>query len=233
MCFALQWRALFRHLNFQKWSGAEVFCTFWLGNVFRTTMACVFSTSQLPKVVRTWCVLCIFTSKCASRRNGVHFFGISTSKSGPSMVCILHFDLEICFAPRWRAAFHLSSGQGSAPAALALLFDSVLRLSYLFAHPDLLSSDFLFFDLLSSLLFSDASRLCFSAVHIVGSLTSKLPSTRCIGVIQYLPYLYLIQLFHVIPRHGCHGWSKPWHLGEHQNNCWGWMLIPPKNGIKD
>ena len=28
MCFAPQRRALFRHLNFQKWSGAEVFCTF-------------------------------------------------------------------------------------------------------------------------------------------------------------------------------------------------------------
>ena len=37
--------------------------------------------------------------------------------------------------------------------------------------------DFLFCDLLSSsLLFSYSSHLCFSSVHIVGSLTSKLPS---------------------------------------------------------
>ena len=28
MCFAPQRRALFQHLNFQKWSEAEVFCTF-------------------------------------------------------------------------------------------------------------------------------------------------------------------------------------------------------------
>ena len=28
MCFAPQRRALFRHLNFQKWSGPGVFCTF-------------------------------------------------------------------------------------------------------------------------------------------------------------------------------------------------------------
>ena len=28
MCFAPQRRALFRHINFQKWSEAEVFCTF-------------------------------------------------------------------------------------------------------------------------------------------------------------------------------------------------------------
>ena len=81
MCFAPQRRALFRHLNFQKWSEAEVFCTFWLGNVLRATTACTFSTSQLPKAVRSWGVLDILTWKCASRHNGVHFFDISTSKS--------------------------------------------------------------------------------------------------------------------------------------------------------
>ena len=66
--------ALFRHLNFQKWSEPGVFFKFWLGNVLRTTMACTFSTSQLPKVVRRWGVLYILTSKCASRHNGVQFF---------------------------------------------------------------------------------------------------------------------------------------------------------------
>ena len=40
MCFAPQRRALFQHLNFQKCSGAEAFCTFSLGNVLRTTMPC-------------------------------------------------------------------------------------------------------------------------------------------------------------------------------------------------
>ena len=74
MCFAPQRRALFRHLNFQKWSDHVVFCTFSLGNVLRATTACTFSTSQLPKVVRTWCVLYILTWKCASRHNGVQFF---------------------------------------------------------------------------------------------------------------------------------------------------------------
>ena len=86
MCFAPQRRALFRHLNFQKWSEPLVFCTFWLRNVLRATTACTFSTSQLPKVVRHWCVLYILTWKCASRHNGVHFFDISTSKSGPKLV---------------------------------------------------------------------------------------------------------------------------------------------------
>ena len=68
--------------------------------------------SQLPKVVRTWCVFFyILSSKCASRHNGVHFFDISTSKSGPDMVCFVHFDLKMCFAPQRRAIFHLSSAQ--------------------------------------------------------------------------------------------------------------------------
>ena len=91
MCFAPQRRALFRHLNLQKWSEHGVFCTCWLGNVLRATTACTFSISQLPKVVRTPSVFNILTSKCALRHNGVHFFDISTSKSGPRMVLFCTF----------------------------------------------------------------------------------------------------------------------------------------------
>ena len=77
--------------------------------MLRATTACTFSTSQLPKVVRRWCVLYILTSKCASRHNGVHFFDISTSKSGPNLVCFVHFDFEMCFAPQRRTLFrHLN-----------------------------------------------------------------------------------------------------------------------------
>ena len=54
MCFAPQQRPLFRHLNVQKWSEHVMLCTFWLENVLRATLASIFSTSQLPKVVRTW-----------------------------------------------------------------------------------------------------------------------------------------------------------------------------------
>ena len=316
MCFAPQQRALFRHLNFQKWSEHGVFCTFWLRNVLRATTACTFSTSQLPKVAPAWCALYFLTWKCASRHIGVHFFDISTFKSGPSMVCFVHFDFEMCFAPQrrdistskscpsmvcfvlfdlemcfappqlpkvapaWCALYFLTwkcasrhigvhffdistfkSGPslgcfahfdlemcfapqrralfrhlnfqkwsehgvfctfwlwnvlrattacnfssliwpaGSAPAALAsLLFDppepqttakaqcfatflpfrapgSSFFWGFLFC--DLLSSFFFLLSLLfSSLLFSDSSHLCFSSVHIVGSLTSKLPSNN-------------------------------------------------------
>ena len=62
-------------------------------------------------MVRTWCVLYILPSKCPSRHNGAHFLDIATSKSGPELVYFVHFDLQMCFAPRRRAIFHLSSGQ--------------------------------------------------------------------------------------------------------------------------
>ena len=71
---ASQRRTLFRHRKIQKWSDADVFCTFWFRNVLRATTACTFSTSQLPKVVRSWCAFYILTWKCASRHNGVQFF---------------------------------------------------------------------------------------------------------------------------------------------------------------
>ena len=223
MCFAPQRHALFRHLDFQKWSGPGVFCTFWLGNVLRATTACTFSTSQLPKVVRDRQFFTLLTWKCASRHNGVHFFDISTSKSGPKLRCFVHFDLEMCFAPQRRALFrHLNFQKwsepgvfwtfwlgnvlrattacnfssliwpaGSAPAALAsLLFEppepQIIGKTQCFATflPFRASASsffwlFLFSDLLSSnlSLLSPSALLCFSSVHIVGSLTSKLPST--------------------------------------------------------
>ena len=66
------------------------FLHFWLRNVLRATTACTFSTSQLPKVVRDRQFLTLLTWKCASRYNGVHFFDISTSKSGPKLRCFVH-----------------------------------------------------------------------------------------------------------------------------------------------
>ena len=230
MCFAPQRRALFRHLNCQKWSTPLVFLTFWLPNVLRATTACTFSTSQLPKVVRTPSVLYILTSKCASRHNGVHFFDISTAKSGPELVCFEHFDFEMCFAPQRRALFrHLNcqkwSGAGvlctfwlrnvlrattacnfssliwpAGSAALAsLLFDPpephIIGKTQCFAtflpfHAS--ASSFFLFSFSSTLrssnlsLLSASSLLCFSSVHIVGSLTSKLASIIYVLFLVYI-----------------------------------------------
>ena len=54
--------------------------------MLRATTACTFSTSQLPKVVRSWCVFYILTSKCASRHNGVHFFNTFSTSQLPKVV---------------------------------------------------------------------------------------------------------------------------------------------------
>ena len=158
MCFAPQRRALFRHLNFQKWSENSVFCTFWLGNVLRTTTACTFSTSQLPKVVRTWCVLCILTSTCASRHIGVQFF--------------------ISHLPR-RLRTRRFSEPTFRPSAASNHWKkhSVSQLFYLFVHLHLLSSDS-FSSLIFFLLFFSSLTLPTSAFHLSilsEVLTSKLP----------------------------------------------------------
>ena len=72
------------------------------------------TTSKRPTVLRAPQLSALLTSKCASCHNGVHFFNISTSKSGPSMVCFVHFDLDMCFAPQRRALFNISTSK-SAP----------------------------------------------------------------------------------------------------------------------
>ena len=74
MCFAPQRRALFRHCNFQKCSECEVPLAFSLANVLRATTACTFSTSQLPKALRSSGALYILTWKCALRHNGLQLF---------------------------------------------------------------------------------------------------------------------------------------------------------------
>ena len=91
MCFAPQRRVHFFDISTSK-SGPELVCFlhFDFENALRATTVCTFNTfttSQLPKVVRHWCVLYTLTSKCASRHNGVHFFDIATSKSGPNVRC--------------------------------------------------------------------------------------------------------------------------------------------------
>ena len=62
-------------------------------------------TSERLKPVRTPGVFNILTSKCASRHNGVHFFDISTSKVVRPLVCFVHFDFDMCFAPQRRTLF--------------------------------------------------------------------------------------------------------------------------------
>ena len=92
MCFAPQRSALFQHLNFQKWSDAEVFCTFSLRNQLRAT----------PQRRAT--------------------FPLSSPQMSPR-------------PPLWRAYFSTLRSHKTTKK------HSVSRLSYLFAHLHLLSSD--------------------------------------------------------------------------------------------
>ena len=154
MCFVPQRRALFRHLNCQKWSENGVFCTFSLRNVLRATTACTFSTSQLPKMVRTWCVLYILTWKCASRHNGVQFF-------------ISHLASWLRTRRFSEPTFRPSGAPNHWKNTVFRDFPTFSRICIFFLLT-LLSSNL-------SLL-SASSLFCFSSVHIVGSLTSKLPS---------------------------------------------------------
>ena len=178
MCFAppsRHRRALFRHVNFQKRSDTEVFCAFWLRHVLRATTVCIFSLSQLPKVVwdRDRQFFTLLTSKCASRHNGVQFF-ISHLAKWLIWLRTRRFS-EATFRPLETQIM----GFGICTLVLnPLEKHNVLRLFYLFAHLHLLSahsfSSLIFFLLLFSSLTLPTS--AFPSLHIVRSLTSKLPS---------------------------------------------------------
>ena len=119
------------------------------------------------------------------RHNGMHLFHISTSKSGPTLVLFVHFDLEMCFAPQRRAIFipHLTrclrTRRFGVPTFSTLRSHKSLekhcesQLFYFFRAP---ASAFFRLFLFSDLLSSSLTLPAFPSVHIVGSLTSKLPS---------------------------------------------------------
>ena len=178
-------------------------------NVLRATTACTFLTSEPPKVVRTWGALYILTSKCASRHNGVHFFDIWTSKSGPRMMCFVTCWLRNVLRATTACTFRHLNFQKWSEAEVVCTFwlgnvlrahngvqffishlaswlrtrrfseptfrpsglksvekNSVLRLSYLFAHLHLLSSDSFSSLIFSLLIFLFSLPLPCSAFHL-------------------------------------------------------------------
>ena len=55
----------------------------------------------------------------------MHFFDISTSKSALELVCFVHFDFEMCFAPQRRALFrHRNFKKCSEPGVFCTLLTS-------------------------------------------------------------------------------------------------------------
>jgi hypothetical protein len=157
MCFAPQRRALFRHLNFQKCSVPLNFLHFWLRNVLRATTACTFRHLNFQKRSETQ-VLCTFSLGNVLRATTACNFSflIWPDGSAPAALASLLFDPpEPQIIGKTQCFATLLPFRSPASSVFWLLF------------PDLISS---------SLLFSDSSHLCFSSVHMVGSLTSKLPA---------------------------------------------------------
>ena len=218
MCLAPQRRALFPHLNLSKSRpNPSCFVHFYFEMCFAPTAACTFSTAQLPKVVRSWRVLPLLTSKCASRHNGVHFFHMSTSKSRPENDVFLTLLTSKCasrhngmqffishlasclrtrrfseptFQPSGATKDWKNTGFRDFPTFSRTCIFSLLT----FSISDLLH-------LLSSPSWLSPRPSFFLAVpcsslHIVGSLASKLPSTvhsiafHCIAL-HYITLQYI------------------------------------------
>ena len=89
-----------------------MFCTFWLQKVLFATAACNFGASDVRKVLRNWRVLYMFTSKCAFRHSGVHFFDIWTPKSAPRPS--VHFHFTMCFSPQVHANFDIRTPKSAS-----------------------------------------------------------------------------------------------------------------------
>ena len=147
------------------------------------------TTSEPPKVVRTPSLFNILTSEmCFAPQRRTLFRHLNFQKwSEPGVFCTFWLGNVL----RATTACTFSSliwPAGSAPAAVAsLLFDppepQTIRKTQCFAFRASASFFFwlfLFSDLLSSnlSLLSASALRCFSSVHIVGSLTSKLPSIK-------------------------------------------------------
>ena len=182
MCFSPQRRAIFQHLNFKKCSDTEMFCTFSLENVLLATAACNFSTSQLQKVLRTPQFFSMFTSKCASRHSGVQFL-ISPLTT---WLRTRRFN-----EPTFRLTRHTNHWKNTAFRDFSniwrgcIFFLLTFALLHLLSSDSTSSSDFTFFWLyFIYLLF-----ICFSTLHIVGSLLFKLPSIIYIYVCVYDVYV--------------------------------------------
>ena len=161
MRFALQRRALFRHLNFQKRSEAQV-C--FVHCASRHNGVHFFRHLNFEK----WSEREVFfsTCECASRHNGVQFFISHLA----SWLRTRRFS-EPTFRPSGPTNHWKNTVFRDFPTFSGTWIFFLLTLSLF----DILSSSLLF----SSLTLTTSA---FSSVHIVGSLTSKLPSvTICVS----------------------------------------------------
>ena len=132
-------------------SGPKMTCFVHFHFQMYATAACNFATSELQKVVRKWGVLYIFTSKC-----GVQFF-----------ICLRNSYLRTrrFNRPTFRLTRHTNHWKNTAFRDFSNISRGCIFILLTFALLHLLSSDL------------TACLICFSTLHIVGSLVFKLPST--------------------------------------------------------
>ena len=165
MCFSPQWRGLFRHLNFQKVSECGVLCPFWLPHVLGAATACNFSTSQLPKMVRTW--NCFFTFWLANVHRATTACNWSSliwpATSAPAALASLLFNPPEPQNIGKTQCFETSLPFLAPASSLFWLSPSLIFSLVTFSTSEFLPG-------------SASSWLCFSCVHIVEFLVSKLPS---------------------------------------------------------
>ena len=155
MCFSPQRRAIFWHQNCKKCSENDSFLTFWLPNACFATAACNFSTSQLQKVLRDRQFFSIFTAKLVFRHSGVQFLMSPLS----TYLRTRRFN-----RPTFRLTRHSNHWKNTAFRDCSNISRRCIFFLLTFALVHLLPSDL------------TACVICFSTVHIVGSLLFKLPS---------------------------------------------------------
>ena len=103
MCFAPEWPALFRHLNFQKWSGVGVFFIFWVRNVLRTTTACM--------RVRMWRFFKILGStfwRCQVCKMHGPLCGLKRRLQNRALAVSREFSHGFCFTVIWQNLVSIS-----------------------------------------------------------------------------------------------------------------------------
>ena len=156
ICVSPQQRAIFRHLNFKKCSRTVSFLTFSLLNVLFATAAYNFSTSELQKVLPDRQFFDILTSKCAFRHSGVQFLMSPLT----TYLRARRFN-----GPTFRLTRHTNPRENTAFRDFSNIWRGCIFFLLTFALLHLLPSDL------------TACLMCFSTLHIVGSLLFKLPST--------------------------------------------------------
>ena len=123
------------------------FVTFSFPNVLFATAACIFSTSELQKVLRHRQFFNILTSKCAFRYSGVHFLISPLS----TYLRTRRFN-----RPTFRLTRHTNHWKNTAFRDFSNIWRGCIFFLLTFALLHLLSADL-------------TTLLCFSTVHIVGS----------------------------------------------------------------